>query len=77
MSWKEIEERLQHGARLVLTNDIPGGWCIAISLPSACGRNVLVPVGRLPEWVGEPRPDDRRPLMAAIEMLMSYPESLN
>lgn len=77
MSWKEIENRLRHGAKLVLTDDIPGGWCIAIRVPCASGRHVLIRVGRLPAWVGDPRPDDRRPLMAAVEMLIASPESLN
>lgn len=72
MNWNDIQEQLQRGAKLVFTDDIPGGWCFAIYFPSADPeRKVLIPVQRLPKWAGEPRPDDRRPLMAAVEMLVS------
>ena len=79
MTWNEIEEQVQLGAKLVLTNDIPGGWYIAVHLPpdTTSGRKVLLPVQRLPDWVGVPRPDDRRSVIAAIEMLLATPESLN
>lgn len=79
MTWFEIEEQMQLGAELVFTNEIPGGWCFAIHVPSGVmsGRKVLMPVQRLPEWAGEPRPDDRRSVMAALEQLLANPRSLN
>ena len=73
MTWREVREHLRKGAKLVYTNDIPGGWSFAIRHdPEGLPRRAkLIQVERLPDWVGVPSPWDHRPILAALEMSIS------
>lgn len=70
MNWREVHRHLRHGAKLIYTNEIPGGWCFAVRHASdrLPGRSTLIPIQRIPRWVGVPNPFDPRPVLAALEM---------
>ena len=76
MSWKEVRKHLRLGARLIYTDEIPGGWCFALlhNTPPAPGVPKLIKVEEIPRWVGVPNPSDTRPVRAALEMAIATEE---
>ena len=66
---KDVQEYVRQGARLVYTNDIPGGCCLALRYrpTGSAGRAMLIRIGSCPGGIGLPNSADHGPILAGLE----------